>query len=325
MNDCYQILGVSKDATDEEIAKAFRALAIKYHPDKNPDDEEASEKFKEVAQAFEVLGDPQKKATYDRRRSPGHFNVGQIFEEVFGSGEVRDYGANLRIKMELDLKEAKTGCTKTVVLPQKERCDACNGAGGEWDKCSSCEGTGRVVFQQRPFTIQTGCGVCSGRGERIKSVCSKCNGARFVSQKNREIEVEIPPGITSRSEIVFHGQGEPGNDGDGDLFVNLVVRPHKRFVRDGVNLICHVPVDYTMLTLGGEGKVKNLEDKEVTFKIPKGTKNGVRFRIAGMGMPYGNKKGNIIVIVDVKIPQRVTKEHKALLEKLAELEKQEKI
>lgn len=356
--DYYEVLGVSRDATEEEIKKAYRKLARKYHPDVNKDDKDAAEKFKEINEAYEVLKDPEKRARYDQF---GHAGVGQggfdpgnfggfgdfgdfggfgsdIFEDIFdifggGFGRTRrrgpTRGADLRYDLEITLEEAAFGVEKEVEIFRMESCKKCNGTGakpGTMPKtCPTCGGSGQVRRVQNlgpmQFTNVTTCTNCGGRGNIIEEPCPKCNG-RGQSKVGRKIKVKIPAGVDTGSQLRMSGEGEPGEMGGppGDLYVVIRVKPHKLFVRQGDDLIYEVPISFVQAALGDEIEIPTLEEK-VKLKIPEGTQPGTRFRLRSKGIPHikGYGRGDLIVHVDVVIPKKLNEKQKELLVKFAKI------
>jgi molecular chaperone DnaJ len=356
--DYYEVLGVSRDATEDEIKKAYRKLARKYHPDVNKEDKDAAEKFKEINEAYEVLKDPEKRARYDQF---GHAGVGQggfdagdfggfggfggfgdfgsdIFDDIFdifgGSfgrsrrrGPTR--GADIRYDLEITLEEAAFGAEKEVEIFRMESCKNCNGTGakpGTMPKtCPSCGGSGQVRRVQNlgpmQFTNVTTCTNCGGRGTIIEEPCPKCHG-RGQSKVGRKIKIKVPAGVDTGSQLRMSGEGEPGELGGppGDLYVVIRVKPHKLFVRQGDDLIYQAPISFVQATLGDEIDVPTLEEK-VKLKIPEGTQPGTRFRLRSKGIPHlrGYGRGDLIVQVEVVIPKKLNDKQKELLVKFAKI------
>jgi len=356
--DYYEVLGVSREATEDEIKKAYRKLARKYHPDVNKEDKDAAEKFKEINEAYEVLKDPEKRARYDQF---GHAGVGQggfdagdfggfggfggfgdfgsdIFDDIFdifgGSfgrsrrrGPTR--GADIRYDLEITLEEAAFGAEKEVEIFRMESCKNCNGTGakpGTMPKtCPSCGGSGQVRRVQNlgpmQFTNVTTCTNCGGRGTIIEEPCPKCHG-RGQSKVGRKIKIKVPAGVDTGSQLRMSGEGEPGELGGppGDLYVVIRVKPHKLFVRQGDNLIYQAPISFVQATLGDEIDVPTLEEK-VKLKIPEGTQPGTRFRLRSKGIPHlrGYGRGDLIVQVEVVIPKKLNDKQKELLVKFAKI------
>ncbi|MGB4148476.1 MAG: molecular chaperone DnaJ [Tepidanaerobacteraceae bacterium] len=356
--DYYEVLGVSREATEDEIKKAYRKLARKYHPDVNKEDKDAAEKFKEINEAYEVLKDPEKRARYDQF---GHAGVGQggfdagdfggfggfggfgdfgsdIFDDIFdifgGSfgrsrrrGPTR--GADIRYDLEITLEEAAFGAEKEIEIFRMESCKNCNGTGakpGTMPKtCPSCGGSGQVRRVQNlgpmQFTNVTTCTNCGGRGTIIEEPCPKCHG-RGQSKVGRKIKIKVPAGVDTGSQLRMSGEGEPGELGGppGDLYVVIRVKPHKLFVRQGDDLIYQAPISFVQATLGDEIDVPTLEEK-VKLKIPEGTQPGTRFRLRSKGIPHlrGYGRGDLIVQVEVVIPKKLNDKQKELLVKFAKI------
>jgi len=346
--DYYEALEVARDAPEEEIKRAYRKKALKYHPDRNPDDPSAAEKFKEAAEAYEVLSDPEKRRLYDMYGEAGlsaagvrHFTsyedifgafsdvfAGSLFEDFFGAGMARQRGRgrSLRVTLEVDMEEVAHGVEKTVSLRRHERCEACGGTGCAPGKkpvnCPYCRGHGMVESRQGFFALRTTCPQCRGEGRIIRDPCPKCRGARLV-EKEAEIEVPVPAGIESGTRIPIRGEGEEGPGGTrGDLYCDVIVREHPIFHRDGANLICELPITYTTACLGGRAEVPTLGGETVGVDIPAGTQPGAPLRIRGKGLPYLQSRthGDLIVVVELEVPQKLTGPQKELLRSLAEIE-----
>ena len=341
--DYYEILGVARDASAEQIKKAYRRLAMKNHPDRNPDDEEAEARFKEASEAYEVLSDEQKRAAYDRF---GHEGVagagaaggagfggfgdifGDIFSDIFGGGmgggRRPTRGADLRYDLELDLETAIAGDTVRIRIPTLEDCDHCDGDGAEpgSDKirCGTCQGSGQVRMQQGFLAIQQTCPECRGRGTVINNPCMRCRG-EGKRRSHKDLSVKVPPGVDNGDRIRLNGEGEPGEMGGpaGDLYVQINVKPHDIFVRDGDDLRCTVPVNITTAALGGEIDVPTLDGK-VTLRIPAETQSGRVLRLRGKGVKSvrSTTEGDLLCKVMVETPVNLTKRQKELLEELAE-------
>ncbi len=343
--DYYEVLSVPKNASDAELKKAYRRLAMKFHPDRNPDNHEAEDLFKEAKEAYDILSNPQKRAAYDQF---GHAGVdpnagaggfggggasfsdifGDVFGDIFGGGRGggrRVYrGADLRYDLEISLEEAVEGTEAKFGIPSRERCGTCEGSGAKPGsspvKCGTCHGQGAVRVQQGFFSIQQTCPVCHGRGTEIKDPCGDCRGTGF-KQKEKTLSVKIPPGVDTGDRIRLAGEGELGENGgpSGDLFVQIVVRPHPIFARQDNNLFCEVPVSIGMAALGGELEVPTL-DGRVTLKIPAETQTGKVFRIRGKGVTpvRGGMTGDLLCRVTVETPVNLTKEQRELLERFQE-------
>jgi len=346
--DYYEVLGVSRTATDVEIKSAYRKLALKYHPDRNPGDHAAEEKFKESAEAYSVLADGDKRHLYDRYghaglggAATGGFDptvftgfedilggLGDIFGlgDVFGGGRRRggvQRGTDLRYDLEISFDEAAKGTETSVQIPRLESCETCSGSGAapgsKATTCPQCQGRGQLRYQQGFFTVARTCGQCRGTGSVIAKPCSTCKGAGRV-QKERKLTVRVPAGIATGQRLRLSGEGEAGGPGGppGDLYVVIHVQEHPFFQRDGNDLYCEVPLNFPTLALGGEIRIPTLEGEE-PFKVPEGTGSGQSFRLRGRGMPdvSGRGRGDLFVIVKVITPKKLSKEQKKLLEQLA--------
>lgn len=338
--DLYALLEVSRDASEAEIKKAYRKLAMKYHPDRNPGDKAAEEKFKEIQRAYEILSDPQKRAVYDRyglagidpsaaaAASAGFDDLasafGSIFEDLFGGGSRRNRsqvyrGADLRLHLEITLEEAAHGATKTVRVPIFEACPTCQGSGAKPGTrprpCLTCGGTGQVRMQQGFFTIQQTCPDCHGSGTLIADPCPDCHGAGRV-RKQKTLEVKIPAGIDTGMRLRQSGYGEPGINGGppGDLYVEIHVKPHPVFRRDGDDLHCEMPISIVTAALGGEIEIPTL-DGEALLRIPPGTQTGQVFRLRGKGIRNVRQQGvgDLYCHVVVETPVNLTERQKELL------------
>jgi molecular chaperone DnaJ len=346
--DYYEILGVAKNASEEDIKKAYRKLAMKHHPDRNPDDKGAEEKFKEAKEAYEMLSDAQKRAAYDRfghagvdpnaAGGPGGFGggagfnggfaeaFGDIFGDIFGSaagargGRGNAFrGADLRYNMEISLEQAAHGFATDIRVPAWESCDVCSGTGakpGTKPKtCSTCGGSGAVRMAQGFFSIQQTCPTCHGSGRIVSDPCAKCHGDGRIKH-NKVLEVSIPAGIDEGQRIRLSGKGEPGVNGGppGDLYVEIRVTPHEVFQRDGDDLHCEVPVSIATAVLGGDIEVGTLKEK-VSIAIPEGTQSGKTFRLRGKGIKgvRSSYPGDLYCHVRVETPVRLTDKQKKLL------------
>jgi len=346
--DYYEVLGVSRTATDVEIKSAYRKLALKYHPDRNPGDHAAEEKFKESAEAYSVLADGDKRHLYDRYghaglggAATGGFDptvftgfedilggLGDIFGlgDVFGGGRRRggvQRGADLRYDLEISFDEAAKGTETSVQIPRLESCETCSGSGAapgsKATTCPQCQGRGQLRYQQGFFTVARTCGQCRGTGSVIAKPCTTCKGAGRV-QKERKLTVRVPAGIATGQRLRLSGEGEAGGPGGpaGDLYVVIHVQEHPFFQRDGNDLYCEVPLNFPTLALGGEIRIPTLEGEE-PFKVPEGTGSGQSFRLRGRGMPdvSGRGRGDLFVTVKVITPKKLSKDQKKLLEQLA--------
>ena len=345
--DYYEILGVSKDSTDREIKTAYRKLAVKFHPDKNPGDTEAEEKFKEAAEAYAVLSDQTKRSQYDQFGhsgvrgaggpgfDPGFTNIEDIFDlfgfgDMFGGGRSRrstvQRGADLRYDYEITLEQAAKGTDAKLKIPRLEVCEECDGKGAEKgtspETCVTCSGSGQTRYQQGFFSVMRPCPNCGGNGQIIKNPCKECSGAGRL-ERQKELEIKIPAGVETGSRLRISGEGEAGvNSGpSGDLYVVIHVAEHENFERQASNLYTSSPISFTQAALGAEIDVKTLEGTE-TLKIPAGTQTGTVFRIKGEGVPSlsGGGKGDLFVAVTVVTPKALSKEQRKLLEQLAEIE-----
>ena len=347
--DYYEILEISRTANETEIKAAYRKLAIKHHPDKNPDDHTAEEKFKEAAEAYSILSDAQKRAAYDRFGhaaagagaagggfNPGFTNIEDIFDlfgfDMFGGqrgGSNRtaaQRGADLRYDLEITLEEAALGKEEKLRIPRLEKCGECGGKGAEKgtqpETCTTCSGSGQTRYQQGFFSVMRTCPNCSGRGQIIKNPCKNCRGAGRV-EKEKILEVKIPAGVETGSRLRVNGEGEAGiNSGpSGDLFVIIYVAEHEVFERQGANLYSAVPISFAQAALGAEVEVKTLDGEE-SLKIPAGTQTGTVFRLKAKGMPAlgGRGHGDLFVAVTLITPKTLSKEQRKLLEQLAEIE-----
>ena len=346
--DYYEVLGVAKDAAAADIKSAYRKLAMKYHPDRNPDDKSAEDMFKEASEAYEVLSDADKKARYDRFGHQGVGNqgfqdvndifssFGSIFEDFFGfsggagggRGRVRR-GADLRYDMAIEFEEAVFGVEREVELERPVRCDTCEGsgakAGSSRTTCRTCGGHGQVNRTQGFFAIRTACHVCGGEGTIIEKPCDDCRGQGRVNKK-RKLTVKVPAGVDSGVRLRLSGEGEPGPAGgpSGDLYVVLHVKESDRFVRDGLDLVVEQPIGIAQASLGCKIKLKTL-DGETEIDIPSGTQSGDRVTLAGSGVPHlkGVGRGDLHVEVRVIVPKKLNKEQRELLQKYAEISKEE--
>jgi len=340
--DYYEVLGVSKSASADEIKKAYRRLAMKHHPDRNKDDDAAEVRFKEAKEAYEVLKDSEKRAAYDRfghdgvrgaAGGPGGFGAegfGDIFGDVFGdifgggrrgAGPQVFRGADLGYELRLDLEKAVAGDNITIEVPTQVACDTCNGSGAKKGSdpvnCSTCGGVGQVRMQQGFFSIQQTCPACKGAGTTIADPCNDCHGRGRV-RKTRTLAVKVPAGVDDGDRIRLSGEGEAGRNGGpaGDLYVEIRVNPHKIFERDGSNLSCEVPVSIAAATLGGEVELPTL-DGTVALKVPAGTQSGKVFRLRGKGVRTVRdaRAGDLFAQVAVETPVHLTAEQKELLER----------
>ncbi len=347
--DYYEVLGVSKSASDSEIKKSYRKLAMKYHPDRNPDDKEAITKFKEATEAYENLKDPQKRAAYDQygHSGPsmggggfgGHgggfegFDFNDIFSnfgDIFGDGggskkrSATQRGSDVRYNVEITLKEAFEGVTKNISFKVGAKCDGCDGSGSKdkdkFSNCQTCQGAGKVRMQQGFFIVERTCGSCAGTGQIIKNPCPKCSGEGRVD-KSKKLAVKIPAGVDEGNRIRVAGEGEAGQRGGsaGDLYVFVLVKKHEFFSRDGNDIYCEVPLRFTTAALGGSVEVPIIDGSKAQLKIPEGTQSAQQFRLKSKGMSIlnsGSRRGDMYIKVAIETPVKLTKEEKDLLKKL---------
>ena len=352
--DYYEILVVERSSTEEDIKRSYRKLAVKFHPDKNPGDHEAEERFKELGEAYDVLMDAQKRAAYDRY---GHaaFQQGgmgggggfhdpfDLFREVFGAGggsggifdhffgggggdsSGRQRGSDLRYDMQITLEEAAFGAEKEIEIRKLDACGSCEGSGAQKGSkaltCPTCRGRGQVVASRGFFQVAQTCPQCHGTGQVIEKPCKSCQGDGRVEKTSR-VKIKVPAGIDSESRWRSSGGGEAGLRGgpSGDLYVVLHIKEHDVFVRDGMDLRCEVPLPFTTAALGGEIRVPTLEGA-VSLKIPAGTQSGAVFRVRGQGMPglQSSARGDILTHVQVEVPSRLNQEQREALVRFSEL------
>lgn len=346
--DYYEVLGVSRTATEVEVTKAYRKLAMQHHPDRNVGDAEAEVRFKEVTEAYEVLRDPQKRQIYDRHGHAGLSGMGgggvdprtafhDLFDDLlgsfFGGGGRRQArggprpGRDIQAVLDIDLVEAATGVKKTQTVPREEFCKDCNGSGAKPGTkpatCRRCGGQGAVILNQGFISVQQTCRACDGRGQVITDPCPTCRGNGRVEVR-RTIEVEIPPGVDTGNRIRYAGEGDAGDPGAprGDLEFVIRVREHKFFHRDGHNLVCQWPVTFAQVALGGPIEITTLTGQKVVHELPRGIQTHEVIRLAGHGMsnPRGGRKGDLLVQVVVETPTQLTPEQEQLFRTLAELE-----
>jgi molecular chaperone DnaJ len=346
--DFYEVLGVSRDASDQELKASYRKLAMQYHPDRNPNNPEAEERFKTCSEAYQVLSDPEKRAAYDRY---GHAafqgggpagnpfaggnaqDLGDIFGDLFGEmfnmggrgrASRQQRGRDLRYDMTLEFEEAVFGVEREISIKRLETCEDCHGTGGAHGKapatCAQCGGRGQVRFQQGFFSVAKTCARCNGTGQTITDPCVSCRGEGLLPKKH-EILVKVPAGVEQDTRIRYSGEGEAGKFGgpSGDLYVVLNVKAHKFFERDGDDLHCVMPISFPQAALGTELQIETLEGS-ATVRIPEGTQSGKEFRLRGKGVPHLNEsgKGDLIVEVRVATPTKLTKAQKELMRQLSE-------
>jgi len=355
--DYYEVLGVAREATDQQIKSAYRKLALKYHPDRNPGDREAEERFKEAAEAYAILADKDKRSLYDRFGHAGVAGVGAGagfdpsvfvgFEDIFGSlGDLFGFGdifggrrrragpqrgSDLRYDLEISFEESADGTETALQIPREETCETCKGsgaaAGSAPEVCGQCRGTGQLRFQQGFLTVARPCSNCRGTGKVINRPCQACRGAGRVGRE-RKVTVKIPAGIANGQQLRLYGEGEHGTAGGppGDLYVVIHVQEHPLFQRDGDDLYCEIPVTFPTLALGGTIEVPTLKGHE-PIDVPSGTQPGSRFRLRGKGMPNvsGRGHGDLYVVARAAVPKKLTREQKHLLEELARTMPQERV
>jgi molecular chaperone DnaJ len=343
--DYYATLNVARDASADDLKKAYRKLAMKYHPDRNPGDAAAEAKFKELNEAYDVLKDEQKRAAYDRfghaafegggpGAGAGGFGgfeggLGDIFDQMFGDmmggrrgGTRQRTGADLRAQIEISLTDAFTGIKLPLKIPSRVTCEACDGTGSEdksraADTCPTCHGAGKVRAQQGFFLVERACPTCSGTGKIVRNPCKVCRGAGTV-QRERNLSVDIPAGIEDGTRLRVPGQGEAGGQGvpNGDLYVHVGVRPHEIFHRDGSTIVCRMPLSMTQAALGGEVEVPVIDGTRATINVPAGTQTGDQHRLRGKGFSIlrSAARGDMYVQFAVETPRKLTKRQRELLE-----------
>ena len=352
--DYYEVLGVSKSASDDEIKKAYRSLAKKYHPDLNPGDKVAEAKFKEVNEAYDVLSDSDKRQKYDQYGHAafdpsmggggagfggfgggfGDFDFGDIFSSFFGGGGSSSKrtaaidGDDILSRVTITFDEAVFGCKKEISFARIEACPDCGASGAAKgttpEKCGNCRGTGRVTVQQQSMfgyvQSQRACSNCRGTGKIIKTPCKNCNGKGYI-KVNKKLEVTIPAGIDSAQRIILRGQGSAGRNGgaNGDLIIDVRVQPHNIFTREGNNVYCEIPISFAEAALGAEIDIPVLGGKTEKYQIPEGTQSGTSFTLKGKGVADVNTKrrGDLIITVNVETPRNLTSEQKKILSEFA--------
>jgi molecular chaperone DnaJ len=361
--DYYEVLGVAKGASRDEIKKAYRQLAIKYHPDRNQGDKDSEERFKEATEAYEILADERKRRAYDQYGFAGVNGMGQPtaqdfstifqgFEDIFGDfsgffdsffgstggrrrssrGGFGQQGSDLRYDMELTFLEAVFGAKKEIAYARAERCDVCGGTGADKGTgrklCPTCGGSGQVRRNSGFFSIASTCPACNGEGEIVERPCSTCRGTGLV-RRNRTVTVTIPAGIEDGKRLSLAGQGDAGTNGarDGDLYIFLRVQTHELYERDGNDVYCAVAISFTQAALGAEIVVTTLENKPVRVSVPAGTQNGKMLRLKGEGVPElhsPSRRGDMYIKLIVKVPTKVSAKAKELLKELASVNGEEK-
>ncbi len=355
--DYYEVLGVSRGASKDDIKKAYRKVAVQYHPDRNPGDSNAEDMFKAAAEAYEVLSDDQKRHAYDQfgfagvdgmsgNGAGGYSSAYRDFEDIFGdfsgifdsffgggrrggrsrSGPRR--GADIKVELEISFTEAAFGCVKEITYPRTVACTSCSGTGSEGDgsrrTCPTCGGVGQVRRSQGFFSVATVCPDCQGEGQLIENPCRSCHGSG-VEQRRSTVKVTIPAGIDTGKRLSVPGQGEAGPQGSqaGDLYVFLRVGPHEFFERDGDDLYCLIPVSFTQAALGAELHIPSLDGERIRVKIPSGSQNGDIIRVKGWGVPHLNhssRRGDLFVKVRVVVPEKLHGKVKHILKELSEAE-----
>jgi molecular chaperone DnaJ len=348
--DFYEVLGVSRDANDQELKSAYRKQALRYHPDRNPGDHAAEEKFKLASEAYQVLSDGDKRAVYDRYGhaglsgqggvnggSPfaGGVDIGDIFGDLFGEmfnaggsqqrGSRQQRGDDLRFDLAIDFEDAIFGAETEIKIRRLEICPTCSGRGSASGRgpsvCGQCQGRGQIRYQQGFFSVARTCGACGGTGSIIGDPCQTCRGETRVA-KELKLNVKVPPGVEDGTRIRYQGEGDAGRSGGpkGDLYVVLSIRPHDFFERNGQDLHCVVPISFPQAALGAEIEIPGI-DGPVNLKVPEGTQSGKELRIRGRGVPFLNEKGHgdLVVRVLVQVPRKLTRAQRDLVGKLAEL------
>ncbi len=347
--DYYEVLGVGRDCDDSALKSAYRKLALKYHPDRNPNDQEAEEKFKEAAEAYSVLSDPQKRAAYDRYGhqglqgfgasqgfDPSAFNdFSDILGDLFGFGDLfgggrrgsrtrAQRGEDLRYDLEINLEDSIRGLSVDIQVPRLDMCSRCQGSGAEKNDglvtCPMCHGRGEVIYQQSFLQIRRTCGQCNGRGQIVRRPCTQCKGERYV-RTERKLKVNIPPGVDTGTRLRLSNEGQGGANGgpSGDLYVVIKVKEHPIFERQGDDLLCTIPINVAQAALGTEVDLLTFDGLQ-TVKIPDGSQSGSRVRLRGLGVPrlQGSGRGDLFVTVDVRVPAKLSREQRKLFEQLRE-------
>ena len=339
----YSVLGIGRDADDAELKKAYRKLARMYHPDRNPGDKAAEERFKEVSEAYTILSDPDKRAQYDRFGTvsgpgAGDAGFGTIFEDLFegffggaerGRRTRTRRGDHLQYDLQITLEDAAAGLDTKLQIPRHETCDACRGTGAlpgtKPETCGSCRGQGQVRFSQGFLTVARPCPTCNGEGQILKTPCKECRGLGR-QRRERLLNVTIPPGVEDGNQLRLTGEGEAGHQGGppGDLYVAIHVRPHEIFVRRGPDLLCELPLTFPQAALGADVDVPVLNGK-ATLSVPAGTQPGEQLRLRGKGMPHlrGRGHGDAVYQVAIEVPARLTSRQRELLEEFQQVSKDE--
>jgi molecular chaperone DnaJ len=358
--DFYQILGVPDSASQEQIKKAYRRLAKQYHPDANPNNPQAAERFKEISEAHSILSDADKRKQYDQMRKLGAFDgfgrrpagagagagagpgfgggfnaeefdlgdlggfgLGDIFSSIFGRGRREERGESLETLVDVPFRVATLGGKISVTLPVTEACPTCHGSGGArgatFSTCPECQGRGTISFGQGGFAVTRPCPQCRGRGKIPSEECPTCHGAGEV-RNERRVAISVPPGTESGTKVRLKGQGLPGRSGQpaGDLLVTFQVQPDRFFRREGLDVICEVPINLAQAVLGTRLRVRTLDGKKVMLKIPAGTQPGRRFRIKGLGIEKNGRRGDQLVEIRVTVPERLSAEQQELIKRFAE-------
>jgi molecular chaperone DnaJ len=344
--DYYEVLGIVRDCDDQMLKSAYRKLALKYHPDRNPEDKEAEERFKEAAEAYGVLSDPQKRAAYDRYGHQGLQGSGMGFDpnafqdfsdilgdffgfgDLFGGGGRRrnraQRGEDVRYDLEIGFEDAMRGMTADIQVPRMEACKRCRGNGAEPEDgittCPTCRGRGEVIYQQSFLSVRRTCGTCGGRGQIIRRPCKECKGEGYL-RVERKLKITIPAGVDTDTRLRLSQEGQPGASGgpSGDLYVVLKVKEHPIFERSENDLHCTIPINVAQAVLGAEVDVLTFDGLQ-TVKIPEGTQSGGKFKLRGMGVPHvnGSGRGDLYVHADVRIPSKLTRDQRRLFEQLRE-------
>ncbi len=341
--DYYEVLGVPRNASDQEVKSAYRKLALKHHPDRNPGDRNAEERFKEAAEAYGVLGDPEKRRRYDTYGHAGlsgaaggfdpsiFADFSDILGDFFGFGDVfgrrrggPQRGADLRYNLEISFEEAAFGTETQIRIPRSETCSTCSGSGAAPGTrpatCPTCRGTGQVTFQQGFFTVARTCSHCRGAGRIVTEPCRTCGGEGRVAVE-RNLQIKIPPGVDTGSQLRIGGEGEAGTLGGppGDLYVVLRVAEHPFFKRDGTQLFCEVPVSVPQAALGATVEIPTLDGGRTKLTVPEGTQSGTVLRLKGQGVPAlgGRGRGDLHALIRVVVPKRLSSEQRRLFEQLS--------